>query len=67
VIAHADTETSGNPVKDNKGNDGRPAPEKKRRYCTKMEAHEEKPHVQITISPIDLGLAAHGRGLAIVL
>jgi hypothetical protein len=46
---------------------GRPPPKKKRRYCTKMEAHEEKPHVQITISPIDLGLAAHGRGLAIVL
>jgi hypothetical protein len=46
---------------------GWPAPQKKRRYCTKMEAHEEKPHVQITISPIDLGLAAHGRGLAIVL
>jgi hypothetical protein len=66
VIAHADTKTTANPVKQDSDDYGGPAPEKKRRDCSKMKAHEEKPHVQITIGPIRLGLRAHALCRAIV-
>jgi hypothetical protein len=65
VIAHADTKTAGNPVKNNGGDYGGPTPEKKRCDCAQVETSEEKPHAQITIDPIDLGLPAEGRGFAI--
>ena len=61
MIAHADTQAAGNPVKDNSGDYGGPAPEKKRCNGSKMRDNEENPRTPIPFGPIDLELLTHGR------
>src|SRR6185503_20585471 len=58
VIAHTDTQTAANPVKDNCGNHCRPAPKEKRCNRSKMRAHQENATAPIPIGPIDLGSLA---------
>jgi hypothetical protein len=54
VIAHTDTETAGNPVKDYCRDYGRPAPKKKRRDGSEMGDNEKYPRAPIPIGPTDL-------------
>jgi hypothetical protein len=60
VIAHADTKTRANPVKDNGSDYGGPAPEKKRRNGSKVGNDQENPGAPIPFGPIDLKLPARG-------
>jgi hypothetical protein len=63
VIAHADT-TAANPIQDNGGDDGWPAPEKERCDCSEMGAHEEYRSAPITFGPIGLEPLARARVFA---
>src|SRR6185369_1657145 len=62
MITHADTQTARNPVENNRGKYGRPAPEEKRCDSPKMGAREKNHHSRIPIGPNDLELLAHGHG-----
>jgi len=64
VITHAGTKTACNPVENNCGKYGGPAPEEKRSDSTKMGAREKNPHSRIPIGPNYLEFLAHGRGFS---
>src|SRR5215213_587312 len=59
VIAHPDAQTRTNPVKDYRGDDGRPTPKKKRCNRSKMGDNKKDPGAPIPIRPIDLYPLAH--------
>jgi hypothetical protein len=65
MIAHADTKTAGNPVKDNGGDYGWPAPEKKRCNGSNMGGNEENPGAPIPAAPIDVAPLVSRRGFPI--
>jgi hypothetical protein len=65
VIAHADTKTAGNPVKDDGGDYGWPAPKKTRRDGSDMGGNEENPGAPIPTAPIDAAPLARRRGFPI--
>src|ERR1044071_8533042 len=54
MIAHADTKTPANPVKDHSGDYSRPAPKKKCCDGAKMRANQKNPGSPITSGPINV-------------
>jgi hypothetical protein len=64
VVAHADTKTAANPVKDNCGDDRGPAPEKGCCDCSEMGDHEKYPSTPITFGPIGLEPLVHACSVA---
>jgi len=54
VIAHTNTKTASDPVKDDSRQYGGPAPEKKRYNCSNVGNSEETPGTPIPAAPIDL-------------
>jgi hypothetical protein len=67
VITHADAETARNPVKDNGGDYGWPAPEKKPCDRGNMAGKEKNPHTPIRTAPIDPAPRVSRHGFPIIL